>query len=95
MKNILALVATLACLAACGKQSPALSALDCKTKVLAPYVGDAAQDVAVQTEAGRVDPAMILQRLGTLPEDILIAAEAYRACSEKPTVSADAGIVSQ
>jgi len=78
----LLMLALVVAVAACtADQKRALTVLECKARVLAPYVDDNAEAVVLQVEAGQVDPAVILQRLDTAPAEIIEAAFAYRECS--------------
>lgn len=61
---------------------PAVAVLACKAEVLAPYVGDAAAEVARSIDGDRAfDVIGFLQAQGLSIDEIMAVAEAYVACA--------------
>jgi hypothetical protein len=61
---------------------PSLSVLACKAEVLAPYVGDAAAEVARSIDGDRAfDVIGFLQAQGLTIDEIVDVAKAYHRCS--------------
>lgn len=72
-----------------GPKHPALTMLECQVRVLAPYVGDAAAEIAREIDGNQAfDPALFLTRLGLTPAELLAVAQAYQACSPDPAPNA-------
>lgn len=53
---------------------------ECRVAVLAPYVADAAPDVAAAFAGGSINPVQFLLGLGLSPDEIMALAKAYHAC---------------
>lgn len=92
-KALVAVVATaLAGYASSGCGSPprpkAADVWECRVAVLAPYVADAAPDVAAAIAGGSVDPVALLLGLGLSPEEIVDLAKRYQACRADAPVDA-------
>jgi hypothetical protein len=63
-------------------EHPSVAVLACKIAVLAPYVGDAAAEVAREFDGNRAfDPAAFLLAQGLSVPEVLAIAKAYTACT--------------
>jgi hypothetical protein len=68
-----------------GPDHPSLSVLACKAEVLAPYVGDAADEVARSIDGDRAfDVVGFLQSQGLSIPEIIEVAKRYQACVPEP-----------
>jgi len=67
---------------------PARAQLECRAEVLAPYLGSAAEQAAVQIQGGGIQPVQLLLSLGLTPAEVVDVAERYQACggAEPPAV---------
>lgn len=79
-------------------KSPALDVFECRARVLAPYVADAAPQVVAAVHAGDLNPVALLLSLGLTPEEIVSIARAYSECAPpavpvQPEAPADAGLI--
>lgn len=84
-KEVVRLVAALLAgyaASACAGLPPhrALSVAECKARVLAPYVGDAAGEVARAIDGRAMDPIAFLMAQGLTVREVLDVAKAYSAC---------------
>ena len=59
---------------------PARAQLECRAEVLAPYLGSAAEQAAVQIQGGGIQPVQLLLSLGLTPAEVVDVAERYQAC---------------
>jgi hypothetical protein len=72
---------------------PAVAVLECKAAVLAPYVGDAAAEVARSIDGDRAfDVIGFLQAQGLSVDEIVGVARAYHACVPEPEAPAPVAV---
>ena len=88
------LVANVVLTPGCGlieAQAPSLDILECKVRVLEPYLGDESRHAVLEALGGKINPGSVLYNLGVAIEEINKVGDAWKACgpdlSSEPPVS--------